>query len=371
MHSGSAEPQAGAAIGRLTAHLAPQPDLEALGAAWRTLQRDCPHSFFQSWSWIGCLARATGRTPQVMSVRDGERLVGLAAWFEGPVALPWQRRLALSELGDERYDRVYIEYNGVLAMHGHDDAIRRATLSFLQARARPWLDRFLLGGVPSVYADLARSLGWRVYERDSKEVFSLALTDLDAPNRHLAMLSRNVRQHIRRSLRFYARPPALTVAGSVDEALAYMARLKVLHQASWRRRGRAGAFAEPFFETFHRRLIEENFDKGHVELVRVAAGDEDIGYLYNFIYGDRVYFYQSGLRYFDDNRARPGLVSHHLCIEAHAKAGRQHYDFMAGAQRYKTDLGARPSGRLNWIELRRPLSDHLRGSLSPSKGMID
>lgn len=354
-------PGGGAETGALAVQLAPQPDLEALAAAWQALERDADHSFFQSWHWVGCLARATGRTPHVMSVRDGERPIGLAAWFEGPVALPWQRRLALSELGDPRYDRIYIEYNGVLAARGREDAVRRAVLRQLHAGARPWLDRFLLGGVAPDYADTARELGWQVAERDSKEVFSLALSDLDAPDRHLAMLSRNVRQHIRRSMRFYDAEPTLTVAGSLDQALEFLVRLKGLHQASWHRRGRAGAFAEPFFEVFHRRLIEENFANGHVELVRVAAGDEDIGYLYNFIYGDRVYFYQSGLRYFDDNRARPGLVSHHLCIETHAKAGRQYYDFMAGAQRYKTDLGGQPSGSLHWIELRRPMSDVLRG----------
>lgn len=371
MHSGSAEPGAGAANGRLTVELATPPDLAALATAWLALQDECEHSFFQSWHWVGCLALATGRTPRVMSVRDGERLVGLAAWFDGPVALPWQRRLALSELGDERYDRVYIEYNGVLAARGHEDAVRRAVLESLYARARPWLDRYLLGGVPPVYGELARSLGFRVLERDAKLVFSLALTDLQAADGHLALLSRGVRQHIRRSQRFYAVEPTMTAASSVEQALHFMDRLKDLHQASWHRRGRAGAFAEPFFEAFHRRLIEENFASGHVELVRIAAGDEDIGYLYNFIYGDRVYFYQSGLRYFDDNRARPGLVSHHLCIEAHAKAGRQYYDFMAGAQRYKTDLGGRSSGRLTWIELRRPLADVFAGRSRASKSGLD
>lgn len=325
------------------------------------MQAACDHSFFQSWVWISNLLNCTGRTPLVLRVRDGTRLVGLAAWFPAPVALPWQRRLALSQLGDERFDCIYIEYNGLLAQRHCADAVRRAAMAALRQVASPGRDRFLLGGVSADYATAAAAAGWHVHTHEIKDVFNLELDRLPAPDRHLSMLGRNVRQQIRRSLRFYGETVRLSVAADPDEALSFMDRLQALHQASWRDRGRPGAFAEPFFATFHRRLIAEHFDSGHLEVVRVTADNDEIGYLYNFIYGDRVYFYQSGLHYLPDNRARPGLISHHLCIEAHAAAGRHYYDFMAGEQRYKTDLGAQPAGRLVWIELRRPLRNYLGG----------
>ena len=360
-------PKAGVA-GGLVATLAPEPDLAALGAEWQAMQAECDHSFFQSWFWIGTLLRCTRRTPLVLRIRDGDRLVGLSAWFPAPVALPWHRRLALSQLGDERYDCIYVEYNGLLAARHYADPVRRAALAALREAAAPSRDRYLLGGVPADYAAAAAADGWIVHEHETKEVFNLELDRLPAPDRHLAMLSRNVRQQIRRSLRFYGETVGLSAAADVNEALTFMDRLQALHQASWRERGRPGAFAQPFFAAFHRRLIADHFDSGHLEVVRVAAGNDDIGYLYNFIYGDRVYFYQSGLHYLRDNRARPGLISHHLCIEAHAAAGRLYYDFMAGEQRYKTDLGARPAGRLIWIELRRPLRNYLPGRDVASNG---
>jgi CelD/BcsL family acetyltransferase involved in cellulose biosynthesis len=354
--------------GALRTRLEPQVDIDRLGADWRELQTRCDHSFFQSWDWIGCLIRVVDRAPMVLSVHDGDRLVGLSIWFDSFSPMPLRRRLALCQLGDKRFDNIYIEHNGVLADRRCADDVIRASLACLRDLARPWLDQFYLGGVGPEYLQLALAEGWRTRVRDRKHLFGLNLDRLRGGNHgHLSLLSRNVRHQIRRSLRFYGGRTAIAAARDVAEALDYLDRLKALHQASWQARGQPGAFAEPFFEVFHRRLIGDVFHTGHLELFRVAGPEEDIGYLYNFIYNGHVYFYQSGFRYFDDNRARPGLLSHHLCIEAHAARGARYYDFMAGTQRYKTDLGAVPAGELTWLELSRPASEYLSASRRRSK----
>src|SRR5205807_1873754 len=74
---------------------------------------------------------------------------------------------------------------------------------------------------------------------------------------YLDSLRRNTRQQIRRSLRLYEKDGALTGtnASSLEEALLFLDELAALHQASWTRRRKRGAFASPYFRKFHQALI--------------------------------------------------------------------------------------------------------------------
>ena len=67
----------------------------------------------------------------------------------------------------------------------------------------------------------------------------------------------------------------------------------------------------------------------------------------------RVYCYQSGFAPYDDNRIKPGLLSHHLAIVMNRAAGQDCYDFMAGDMRYKRSLSNR-EGEMIWVRVQRP-----------------
>jgi CelD/BcsL family acetyltransferase involved in cellulose biosynthesis len=112
-----------------------------------------------------------------------------------------------------------------------------------------------------------------------------------------------------------------------------------------RRRGQPGCFATPTFEAFHHDLIRTRFAAGEIQLLAAAAGDQPIGYLYNFVYGDRVYAYQSGFDDRPDGRLEPGLVTHALAIEQAMCTGLVVYDFMAGENRLKASFAS------HWTEM--------------------
>src|SRR5262249_50784750 len=130
------------------------------------------------------------------------------------------------------------------------------------------------------------------------------LAQVRAAGDYLALLSANTRAQIRRARRALG-ACELEIAGSTAHALEIYDELVELHSASWRARGQDGAFADPWFERFHRRLIERRFAHGETELVRLRAGRTTIGCVYNLIANDRVLFYQSGLARFDDPRVKP------------------------------------------------------------------
>src|SRR5262249_21321956 len=153
-----------------------------------------------------------------------------------------------------------------------------------------------------------------------------------------ALLSSNTRRQIRRAVRLYQAMGELRIdrASTKREALGWLEQLRCLHQARWV----LGAFSHPFFERFLRRLVEQGFENGVVDILRVSAGQYDFGYLYNLVYRDRVSSYQSGFRFGPDGRYKPGLVAHTLAVNLYARrtCRLRTYSFLAGASQYKNSL---------------------------------
>ena len=335
----------------------------AIETAWRDLERRSHCSFFQSWGWIGCWLNLLpqGLNPRALIVSAGSNVVGLGivvANQELRHGFLRSRVLHLSETGDLRFDRIGIEYNGLLAEWPDADSVLSTCLAWLKETDPSW-DEVNVGGLDPAgaraWADCARALGLRVVIRDKRRYDYVDLESLRVGGTdYLARLSRNTRHQIRRALRLYAArgPLAIEVARDIGQALDFLAQLKRLHQAYWTGRGLPGAFANPFFEQFHRDLIEMRFEAGEIQLIRVSVGEKAIGSLYNFAKDGRVYAYQSGFEYDQDPKLKPGLVSHYLAIEHNIRAGAKIYDFMAGDGRHKRSLGT-DFGHLTWLVLQR------------------
>jgi CelD/BcsL family acetyltransferase involved in cellulose biosynthesis len=145
----------------------------------------------------------------------------------------------------------------------------------------------------------------------------------------------------------------VSVASTADAALEYLHGLQELHNAHWQGRGKDGAFPSEFARRFHERLVREAAARAEVQLLRVTAGRETVGYLYNFVRNGHVYYYQSGFKYAEDSKLRPGLVCHYLAVVHDLAAGHRIYDFLAGPQRYKQSLGT-ASVKMYWISFQKP-----------------
>ena len=170
--------------------------------------------------------------------------------------------------------------------------------------------------------------------------------------------SANTRQQLRRSDSDYAATGALTIerAESLPQADAFLDGLAALHQASWVARGQPGAFANPGFARFHRALIARGLERAEIDLLRIAAGGQTIGFLYNFRYRGQSLAYQSGFDHANAGRhGKPGLTCHHQAIQFAAQCGADRYHFLAGDDRYKRSLADRTEC-LHWIEVASPYS---------------
>jgi CelD/BcsL family acetyltransferase involved in cellulose biosynthesis len=324
-------------------------DLAAVAADWRALEARADGSFFQSWTWVGCLVAERFRDPVLLrALSDGE-LVGLALLNRTGATL------RLAESGDAALDAVYVEHNGLLLARGHGGVLTDCVGALLRAPlgGGVWRRRLVMAGTDAAHLAAARAAGAVRSVRDMPAPW-LDLTVLDdGPDGFLASLSANARQQLRRSNRRYAAIGPVTVrrAATLAEAQGFLAALAELHQATWTARGRPGAFANAAFRRFHAALLARAVPRGEVDLLRVTAGTAVVGYLYNFRHRGRVLAYQSGFEYRGaPDHAKPGLTCHHAAIELARREGMRAYDFLAGGDRYKTSL-ANASATLHWLEV--------------------
>ena len=351
--------------GALNATFERADDPRAIERMWRALEARADTSFFQSAGWIGTwLRQLPGNVaPEALVVRDGERVVGLAVVCRANHnrhGFIRSHGLYLNETGNPSLDALTVEYNGLLLDRDYLAGARDAALDALMTM-RPRWDELYLSGLVSAdvteYRPQLRTRGLGIHLRDLKRYDWVDLGQIrEAGGDYIAGLSRNSRHQVRRARKLYEMrgPLTLTAARDLSEAHAFLDRLKELHQRYWSVRGEPGAFANPFFERFHRALISARFEAGETQLLRIASGQDEIGYLYNFVWRGRVYAYQSGFAYEADAKIKPGLVSHVLAVEHNLAEGAAVYDFMAGESQHKKSLGTM-NDEMSWLVAQRPL----------------
>jgi len=339
-------------------------DLAVLEGEWRALQDRADIDFYMSWGWIGTLLRRVGAKPHVLRAYDGETLVALGLIFNNrQTRHRWLslRKIYLQETGDLDVDIVFIEHNGFLCDRSYGAELPARCIEFVlssdaaKAALGPW-DEWRFGGVGEDYKTLLAATGLRTHVHSARAGGVVELDDLRAAGTdYLSTLSSNTRYQIKRALKLYGARGPLTVTPAVTEEdfARHFEGLKALHQSYWLARGQKGAFGYPFLHDFHREILLRHGPLGEVELLRIAAGDFEIGYLYNFTFGGKVGAYLSGFAYEADAKLKPGLVSHYLAIAQHLAGTAHVYDLLAGDMQYKRSL-AMHSPPLYWLDLQRP-----------------
>ena len=352
-------------------------DLAEVGERWQRFQGRVAHSFFQSWTWIGCLAAVRFTDPVLLVAIAGDCLLALGLFNRRRSALGGDT-LWLGESGCSSLDAVFVEHNGLLTRGDANSiellarCLRAGLRAPLASRAWPWGRRIRLSGVDSTHLRAAYASGGTVRLIQTRPSPFVDLASLGTgTNAYLESLSANTRYQLRRSIRKYelSGPLSVSRARTIAEGYGFLDSLGALHQRTWRSRGKPGAFANPAFVRFHRALIERGLPRGEIDLLQMAAGPHVIGYLYNIRYGGLAASYQSGFDYESAQaHQKPGLTCHYLGIEYYRAQGLQRYDFLAGDDQYKTSL-AKESTSLHWLDLTpswsvRGLLDRARANVS-------
>jgi CelD/BcsL family acetyltransferase involved in cellulose biosynthesis len=368
----------------LTVQISPVADVATLGETWRALEQRADRSFFLSWTWIGSWLETFAERPWLIDIRDASgRVVGLGIFCEHRetrAKVIRARQLRLHETGNPDHDVITVEYNTLLTEPGMEQAVWFAAISALQGAGAPGWDEVIIGGGSSASEALFSQLGLTLRRRAEAgsafvDLAALREAGVEDAEGYVATLGKSTRGQIRRSMKLYRErgPLSFDVATSLDDAQRFLAELAPLHEAKWNAAGKRGATQKADYMRFHRHMMQracsDETDNG-IEVLRARAGDDAIGYVYNFVDRGTVYFYLSGFAFEEDNRLKPGLVTHTLAIEHHLKNGMLSYDFMGGDNRYKTSMGQPGPDIVSYALQRRTMPMILEGGLRGLKARL-
>lgn len=333
--------------GTLTVTCEAVPELSSLRREWLDLEARAQASVFLSWQWVGHWLHLYRPTVHLLRVRQDGRTLGLGLVVEAEERRHGVLRskcLRLHQTGHPLLDQIWIEYNGFLAERGREQSVAAACLDYLCREMRNW-DEFVVGAIDADEAEAyARHTGLFHHVRWSAPCYGVDLNDLRRHGQpYLDTLSRNTRYQIRRSARLYEAQGDIRLVrpDTLAEALAMFDRIGPRHLQRWGEGPDQSGFANPDFVLFHREMIRAQWPEGGVDLVSLTVGEREVAAFYNLLYNQVVYFYLGGIEVENDNRLKPGLLGHSLCIEDYRHHGFHYYDFMGGNERYKQNLGQR------------------------------
>lgn len=313
---------------------------------WRRLEARARPSYFLSWGWIenwlSCLPHR--ETPQLAVLGGG----AAATWISRRRLLRHHvipsRAIYLNATGLPARDELTIEHNGILGA--------RMPLRELVDAFHDWDEIFLPGIDPDAFTSIDAGPHRVIVDKEVGAPF-IDLAAVRARGDYLALLGHKTRAQIRRARRELGTLD-VEVAADRDTAFAFYDELVALHTAQWHDRGEAGAFADPWIDHFHRRLIQQRLHLGEIQLLRVRANGGTVGLTYSMVASGRVHVYQSGFAKFDDPNIKPGFVCHAAGVELAAARGHAIYDPLGGSSRYKEALSTGAS-RMQWLRVQRKL----------------
>ncbi len=323
-------------------------ELEQLKRQWVTLESSAKNSIFTSWYWISIWLEYINYSAKLLTVRFENKLVGLAfvnASCQTKNGLS-SNQLWLNRTGNSSLDQIWNEYNDILCEKGLEYSIRSAVLSYFD-QDLTHIDEFVIGVSNKNISQTPTPNSLMQYTSWKTNSYATYLKpDYASWDKYLQSLSKNTRNQLKRSAKLYggAENISISSANSSKQAKEFFNAAGEFHKLRWANQN--SGFENKHFVNFHHQLIEDTFTLGSIDIIKVHISGKTICYLYNLIYKETVYFYLSGIEYSNDNRYKPGLLSHSLAISHYASLGYKKYDFMGGEGRYKNSLSNKKSAMI-------------------------
>jgi CelD/BcsL family acetyltransferase involved in cellulose biosynthesis len=305
-----------------------------------------------------------GRSLRTVLMYQNGRLIGMApllarrVWYRG--ALP-VRRLELLATGEPETDEIYSEYLNLISEQGQEGRVARVFVAALrEGKLGPWDELSL--DMLDVLSPMTRAL---LHELRRSRMLDRVMAHKPCPyiplpatwEAYLGQMSSSRRYFIKRTLKAFeqwaGKELVLKRASTPAELDQGFDVLVELHGKRWRSTGGLGVFSSEPFSRFHRTAMGKLLASGNLDLIWLCKGDRPLAAVYNIIWDNKIYFYQSGRCTDVPSKVRPGIAIHIYAIQDSIKRGRTKYDFLAGATRYKQQL-ALAQTRLIQIRAVRP-----------------
>jgi CelD/BcsL family acetyltransferase involved in cellulose biosynthesis len=329
--------------------------LQQIEPVWNELLNESvANSITLTWEWMTTWWEvfSEGRELFVLVVRDREQVIAIAPLLKRTVqhygVLSYQRLEFLAS-GEEEADEICSEYLDFIIKRGREREAIEAVMGYLRECEREW-DEVMMTDV-SVESEslphlekICEASGARLQvARNEMCVYLPLAQDWET---FLGMVSREFRTKIRKNRRIAEASGAeVKVIDSEEGFKEGFEMLVRLHQARWQEKGEPGVFSSEKFTRFHKLLAPRLLRKGWAKLLILSVSGEAVAALYNFTYGNKVYFYQAGFSQSDGRIPSPGALLHSYAIEQAISEGCVEYDFLKGeGDSYKVAWGGQRRG---------------------------
>jgi CelD/BcsL family acetyltransferase involved in cellulose biosynthesis len=331
------------------------------GEEWDGLLRDATSNVvFMTWEWQGLwwenFGDCTGCKLHLIAVRDGEgALVGIAPIFVAREPMPPLQEYMRGVLRPEgaggplRLVRLVggkdiADYLDVIAAPGQMEAVWAAVLDYLVGIQGEW-DAIDFHSLPDwspsreILPRLAteRGLEARVFPEDVSPVAQLPhdwetyLMSLRKKDRH--ELRRKVRRLESKEDARWALVPTRDRAAMAEGMETFLK----LHRMSGADKAE---FMDERMSAFFRAMAGELAGTGWLDLAILRVGEEPVSAYLSFLYGDRLYLYNSG---YNPRFAKVSAGMALLAYRIHKAIlqGVRVFDFLRGDEPYKYDFGGK------------------------------
>jgi CelD/BcsL family acetyltransferase involved in cellulose biosynthesis len=317
---------------------------EQLGEKWLVLERDSDCSVFLSWLWIGnWLDVVTDKLFLVEAYHD-DKVVGLGFFVETtrkvfgclPIKQWWLHRT-----GIQQQDQMWIEYNDFLLDESCSIAVKEEMIKAV-TDLDPSVKEVIIGLSASERLDCFSNYFAKLNFLEVSTVetsgylVSLSSSNDDYLNK---TLSKNTRLQISRSKKILQSQGDLSfeVFSNPQKIAELYPKIASIHIDKWKDTNEGSGFSNPIFEGFHKAIALSNTNN-MVQVAVLTLDEVELGYLVNFVYNNRVYFYLSALQENADNKVKIGMTLHSEAIQYYTQQGIESYDFLGGDARYKKSL---------------------------------
>ncbi len=323
---------------------------EKLGDKWLRLERSSNCSVFLSWQWIGnWLDLVTDKLFLVEAYHD-DKVVGLGFFVEksrkvfGCISV---KQWWLHRTGMQQQDQIWIEYNDFLLDESCSDVVREEMVRAV-ADFDPSVREIIIGlSVDDKIEHFSGSfakLGFSETSTVETNGYLASLSCFKDDDLNL-ILSKNTRQQISRSKKRLQAQGTLCfeVFSEPHKLIELFPKIASIHIDKWQATNEGSGFSNPLFESFHNAIVLNNTNET-VQVAVLSLNKEELGYLVNLVYNNKVYFYLSALQQSPDNKVKIGMTLHAEAMQYYAEKGFESYDFLGGDARYKQSLSNQKYG---------------------------
>ena len=337
--------------------------LEPIESIWRPLEERCQPSFFLSWTWIGPWARNIVKQTDLYlyHTKKRDKTVALCFFTVCEVrrlnGLLSSKQVQINEYLSNKNNMV-IQYNGLLAEENNQAFAWDSLVEGLLKSNIRW-DELAVSSVKYKTMCHAKKAANKLTHKVDKEHFTWRVElshECGNVESLLTKFKNKSRQQLRQSIKAFKAEYgdiSFHVATSVDEALDYFKKMEAFHTSRWNEVGKSGSFANEKWVSFHRGIITTGFPRDQVLLMEVRSGDLVLGYLYGHLYNDTAYMQQTGFLVTQDNRLRPGYMSHLQAMIFSAKNSIKYYDFLPDDENSYKKFFTEPGDAVYWVRFQR------------------